>query len=112
MKGLHNGIKGLHKGIEKVNKNMETYRSGRNENDSKSFWRDERHVGSNPTVSATKERTFVYQGKVRSFFVFGGKNAITGRNKGKKRLNGAPERSEGLHRRSFCVCGTGFGRHT
>ena len=36
MKGLHNGIKGLHKGIEKVNKNMETYRSGRNENDSKS----------------------------------------------------------------------------
>ncbi len=54
MKGLHNGIKGLHKGIEKVNKNMETYRSGRNENDSKSFWRDERHVGSNPTVSAKK----------------------------------------------------------
>ena len=37
MKGLHNGIKGLHKGIEKVNKNMETYRSGRNENDSKFF---------------------------------------------------------------------------
>ena len=32
----------------------ETYRSGHNENDSKSFWRDERHVGSNPTVSATK----------------------------------------------------------
>ena len=67
---------------------------------------------SNPFAYATKERTFVYQGKVRSFFVFGGKNAITGRNKGKKRLNGAPERSEGLHRRSFCVCGTGFGRHT
>lgn len=71
-----------------------------------------RRVGSSPTTRTTKERTFVYQGKVRSFFVFGGKNAITGRNKGKKRLNGAPERSEGLHRRSFCVCGTGFGRHT
>ena len=32
---------------------MEAYRSGHNENDSKSFWRDERHVGSNPTASAT-----------------------------------------------------------
>ncbi len=31
---------------------MEMYRSGHNENDSKSFWRDERHVGSNPTISA------------------------------------------------------------
>ena len=31
---------------------MEEYRSGHNENDSKSFWRDERHVGSNPTFSA------------------------------------------------------------
>ena len=28
------------------------YRRGHNENDSKSFWRDERHVGSNPTISA------------------------------------------------------------
>ena len=28
------------------------YRRGHNENDSKSFWRDERHVGSNPTVCA------------------------------------------------------------
>ena len=37
---------------------METYRSGHNENDSKSFWRDERHVGSNPTVSARKAPDF------------------------------------------------------
>ena len=62
-----------------------------------------RTKGSNPLPSATKERTFVYQGKVRSFFIFGGKNAIIGRNKGKKRLIRASERSEGLHRRSFCV---------
>ncbi len=30
----------------------EMYRSGHNENDSKSFGRDERPVGSNPTISA------------------------------------------------------------
>lgn len=35
---------------------LEAYRSGHNENDSKSFWRDERHVGSNPTASATEPR--------------------------------------------------------
>ena len=33
-------------------RNMETYRSGHNEHDWKSCCRDERHVGSNPTVSA------------------------------------------------------------
>ena len=32
--------------------NTETYRSGHNEHDWKSCCRDERHVGSNPTVSA------------------------------------------------------------
>ena len=42
---------------------METYRSGHNENDSKSFWRDERHVGSNPTVSAILGKPKRYLGK-------------------------------------------------
>ena len=60
----------------------------------------------------TKERTFVYQGKVRSFFIFWGKNAIIGRETGKKQLNGVSERSKWLHRRSFCVCRTGFRWHT
>lgn len=64
---------------------------------------------SNPFAYATKERTFVYQDKVRSFFIFGGKNAIIGRNTGKKRLNRASERSKWLHRRSVCACKTGFG---
>ena len=39
----------------------------------------------------------------------GGKNAIIGRNTGKKRLNRASERSKWLHRRSFFACKTGFG---
>ena len=58
-----------------------------------------------PDGRVTKERTFVYQDKVRSFFIFGGKNAIIGRNTGKKRLYGAPERSGGLHRCSFSFVG-------
>ena len=35
---------------------MELYRSGHNEHDWKSCCRDERHVGSNPTVSAKQKR--------------------------------------------------------
>ena len=68
--------------------------------------------GSNPHARTTKERTFVYQGKVRSFFIFWGKNTLTVRNTGKKRLNRASERPKRLHRRSICVCGAGFGWHT
>ena len=63
-------------------------------------------------IGTTKERTFVYQDKVRSFFIFGGKNAIIGTNTGKKLLKMASERSKRLHRRSFCTRRTGFGRHT
>ena len=45
---------------------METYRSGHNGADSKSVC-PKGHVGSNPTVSAKKETTFVYRTKVVSF---------------------------------------------
>ena len=41
---------------------LEAYRSGHNENDSKSFWRDERHVGSNPTVSAIPGKSLIFRG--------------------------------------------------
>ena len=50
------------------NEQMEVYRSGHNGPDSKSGIR-QRIVGSNPTASAKKERAFVYQMNVRSFFV-------------------------------------------
>ena len=44
----------------------EKYRSGHNEHDWKSCCRDERHVGSNPTISAIKKDFAV----VGSFFFF------------------------------------------
>ena len=42
---------------------METYRSGHNGNDSKSFDRQKRSVGSNPTVSARETESAVWNGR-------------------------------------------------
>ena len=63
------GIHGVSPIEYKVNKvSLERYRSGHNENDSKSFDGQKPSVGSNPTRSAIKETSFVCRGK-RGFFL-------------------------------------------
>ena len=66
--GLWYNIMRLRKALFLNASYSERYRSGHNGADSKSVCA-KAHEGSNPSLSAIKERTFVYQMKVR-FFVF------------------------------------------
>ena len=61
--------------------NTETYRSGHNGTDSKSV-EPQGSVGSNPTRSAIKETSFVYQDKRGFFLAFWAKYRANNRNPG------------------------------